>query len=169
MLRIGFATQSAGPDGHLTNRHLRDDGPAACRDSLGLHHCARIIARAKKIPAKPTLQRHCNTGAIKNASYPAPRLRIAGPPRKATLQSGFGSPRPCWFFHTGRLPCAARKKSRNKPESHHHFNRGATEQWIPIACGPCHKKVCPLGNLKCMTRISTDKIYESRAEILGAM
>jgi len=37
---------------------------------------------------------------------------------------------------------------------------------IPVDCGPCHKKVCPFGHLKCMTGVSVDMVYAACAELL---
>ena len=37
---------------------------------------------------------------------------------------------------------------------------------IPVDCGPCHKKVCPLGHLKCMTGISAEMVYAACEDLL---
>ncbi|MGB7157529.1 MAG: lipopolysaccharide heptosyltransferase II [Tepidisphaeraceae bacterium] len=37
---------------------------------------------------------------------------------------------------------------------------------IPVDCGPCHKKICPLGHLKCMTGISVDMVFDACADLL---
>jgi len=32
---------------------------------------------------------------------------------------------------------------------------------VDVECGPCHKKICPLGHLKCMTLVSVDMVSEA--------
>lgn len=40
---------------------------------------------------------------------------------------------------------------------------------IEVECGPCHKKVCPLGHHQCMTGITPQMVYESAAQLLGGV
>jgi heptosyltransferase-2 len=37
---------------------------------------------------------------------------------------------------------------------------------IPVDCGPCHKKVCPLGHLKCMTGVSVEMVLSACCDLL---
>jgi heptosyltransferase-2 len=38
---------------------------------------------------------------------------------------------------------------------------------IPVDCGPCHKKVCPLGHLKCMTGVSVEMVVAACDDLLS--
>jgi heptosyltransferase-2 len=38
---------------------------------------------------------------------------------------------------------------------------------IPVDCGPCQQKVCPLGHHKCMTGVTVEMVYERCAELLA--
>jgi lipopolysaccharide heptosyltransferase II len=40
---------------------------------------------------------------------------------------------------------------------------------IDVACGPCQKKVCPLGHHECMTGIGVDRVVEHCVELLGSV
>ena len=46
----------------------------------------------------------------------------------------------------------------------------AMERKIQIAvdCGPCQKKVCPLGHHDCMTGVSAEMVYDGCVELLAA-
>ncbi len=33
--------------------------------------------------------------------------------------------------------------------------------WLNLPCSPCHKRVCPLGHLKCLKDISPDNVFET--------
>ncbi len=37
---------------------------------------------------------------------------------------------------------------------------------IEVDCGPCQKKICPLGHHKCMTGVSSEMVYDAAAELL---
>ena len=37
---------------------------------------------------------------------------------------------------------------------------------IDVFCGPCQRKQCPLDH-RCMTRITTDMVFERAAELLS--
>jgi heptosyltransferase-2 len=39
---------------------------------------------------------------------------------------------------------------------------------IPVDCGPCQQKVCPLGHLKCMTGVTVDMVESACNELLDA-
>lgn len=39
---------------------------------------------------------------------------------------------------------------------------------IEVECGPCQRRVCPLGHLKCMTGVTVDAVYNAAAELLDA-
>jgi heptosyltransferase-2 len=38
---------------------------------------------------------------------------------------------------------------------------------VDVDCGPCHKKVCPLGHLKCMTLVTVDMVERACERMLG--
>jgi heptosyltransferase-2 len=38
---------------------------------------------------------------------------------------------------------------------------------IPVDCGPCQQKACPLGHHKCMTGVTVEMVYERCAELLA--
>jgi heptosyltransferase-2 len=38
---------------------------------------------------------------------------------------------------------------------------------VPVFCGPCQKKTCPLDH-RCMTRVTPDMVFASAAQLLGA-
>jgi heptosyltransferase-2 len=37
---------------------------------------------------------------------------------------------------------------------------------VPIECGPCQQRTCPLEHLNCMTGVSVDKVYDLATELL---
>ena len=37
---------------------------------------------------------------------------------------------------------------------------------VPVPCGPCQKKVCPLKERVCMDRITVDRVYDACTEYL---
>ncbi len=37
---------------------------------------------------------------------------------------------------------------------------------IAVDCGPCQKKVCPLGHHKCMTGVTSEMVYDASVELL---
>lgn len=37
---------------------------------------------------------------------------------------------------------------------------------IAVDCGPCQKKVCPLGHHKCMTGVTSEMVYDAAVELL---
>lgn len=37
---------------------------------------------------------------------------------------------------------------------------------IPVDCGPCQKKICPLGHHKCMTGVTSEMVYDAAVELL---
>ena len=37
---------------------------------------------------------------------------------------------------------------------------------IPVDCGPCHKKVCPFGHLKCMTGVNAEMVFAACNDLL---
>jgi heptosyltransferase II len=37
---------------------------------------------------------------------------------------------------------------------------------VPVFCGPCQKKLCPLDH-RCMTRVSGEMVIDAVAELLG--
>lgn len=37
---------------------------------------------------------------------------------------------------------------------------------ISVDCGPCQKKVCPLGHHKCMTGVTSDMVYDASVELM---
>jgi heptosyltransferase-2 len=39
---------------------------------------------------------------------------------------------------------------------------------IPVDCGPCQKKVCPLGHRKCMDGITTDMVTDACVALLDS-
>lgn len=39
---------------------------------------------------------------------------------------------------------------------------------VEVDCGPCHKKVCPLGHLDCMTRVSVEMVLAACERMLDA-
>jgi len=38
---------------------------------------------------------------------------------------------------------------------------------VEVPCGPCHKKVCPLEEQVCMTRVTVDRVYDACVNELG--
>ncbi len=41
---------------------------------------------------------------------------------------------------------------------------------VQVPCGPCHKKVCPLEEQVCMTRVTVDRVFDAcRAELSGVL
>lgn len=40
---------------------------------------------------------------------------------------------------------------------------------VDVPCGPCHKKVCPLDEQVCMTRVTVDAVYEACEQELSAV
>lgn len=47
------------------------------------------------------------------------------------------------------------------------WHPGAVHVQKPLPCGPCQKRVCPLGHHQCMTSISTDEVYSTAIHLLG--
>ena len=37
---------------------------------------------------------------------------------------------------------------------------------VDVDCGPCHKKICPLGHLKCMTLVTVDMVEQACEEMI---
>ncbi|NNJ26710.1 lipopolysaccharide heptosyltransferase II [Alienimonas chondri] len=48
------------------------------------------------------------------------------------------------------------------------FHENATHLQIPVDCGPCQQRTCPLGHLKCMTDLSPDRVYAAVRKSLAA-
>ncbi len=40
---------------------------------------------------------------------------------------------------------------------------------VDIECGPCQKRVCPLGHVDCMKRVGVDMVYDAAVELLNSM
>lgn len=38
---------------------------------------------------------------------------------------------------------------------------------IPVDCGPCQQRVCPLGHLKCMTGVTTEMVFTAARDLLA--
>lgn len=39
---------------------------------------------------------------------------------------------------------------------------------VDIECGPCQQRICPLGHLDCMSRVTVDMVYAAAVELLSA-
>ncbi|WP_145359038.1 lipopolysaccharide heptosyltransferase II [Alienimonas californiensis] len=48
------------------------------------------------------------------------------------------------------------------------FHPNATHLQLPVDCGPCQQRTCPLGHHKCMQELSPDRVFAAVREALSA-
>ncbi|MFH5805633.1 lipopolysaccharide heptosyltransferase II [Alienimonas sp. DA493] len=48
------------------------------------------------------------------------------------------------------------------------FHANATHLQLPVDCGPCQQRTCPLGHHKCMQDLSPDRVFAAVREALSA-
>ncbi|MCH7990457.1 MAG: hypothetical protein IID46_15055 [Planctomycetes bacterium] len=46
------------------------------------------------------------------------------------------------------------------------FSPNAIHLQIDIECGPCQKRMCPLGHHRCMTDLSVDRVFSAAVSLL---
>ncbi|MBA3313348.1 MAG: lipopolysaccharide heptosyltransferase II [Planctomycetota bacterium] len=46
------------------------------------------------------------------------------------------------------------------------FSKDAVHLQVPVECGPCQQRVCPLGHHKCMVDLSVDRVFEAVQTVL---
>jgi heptosyltransferase-2 len=46
------------------------------------------------------------------------------------------------------------------------YHRAAVHLQVPVDCGPCQKRVCPLGHHRCMTELSPDVVMSAAMDLM---
>lgn len=119
----------------------RDEEGLARRVCNAMHHKALVVDRpAGTIGELKALIRRCDLLLI-NDTGPRHFAKAFGKP----VVTVFGSTDPRWTQTDYPLERDVR---------------------IEVDCGPCQKKVCPLGHHKCMTGVSVEMVFAAACELL---